>query len=557
MPQPQPSNVFDLPTDEEDELEEGDEEEGEEEGEEEEEDEPRVAQPPPRVAARAPALPRRTNKKSRKGSKQDAASTRFPAEPVWQEKDVELLWPEILATLGKPGSFYESRSAYDVEIRAMRLEPPPKMMVGRFEGSNCLGDGTINPGDAFIEAFDDFVTIPANTSTAVRYDVQFVWKGGSEAGKCFARGIMARPSSAEVWRLRAARMREGVRRGNMGSGQEQGQPGPGPGFGTTPPMPGYPSPQPGYGYAPQVSPYGMPPQGPYGYQPAYPYPQPGYPYGYPPPQQQREEQLSPAVQQLVSTLTEQLNVTRKELADMRGQPAPPPVQVPVGVAAAPQQQVPEDLDTRIARSVVSAMRAVGLGVQPAAGAGPAPNDIGTRILRGVEQLTESLVMQGLKRAGAAMETGMRVQAQAAGEPEEVPDPTASHAAEVVQPENPTETLPFQQVTLEGRWQNGAPVVYTPAKEGQTSVMGVHPMGFITANPFVLEKITEAASHGLGRIVDALGDAATRMTAGGAPHVVHSTPRSAVDASPTPSPQEAPPPPSPPPVEGGGSGWPTG
>jgi hypothetical protein len=552
-----------LPVDEDEEEQGPGDEEEEEEGEEEEEEEeeevqqtqaqtqarPRTALPRVGIAA-APAPSARVNKKSRKGSKADARATRMPAaptEPVWQEKDVELLWPEILRELGKPQGFYEMRSAYDVEVRALRLEPPPKMMVGRFEGSLCLGDATINPGDAFIEVFDDYITIPANMTTSVRFDVQFVWKGGPQAGTCFARGIMARPSASEVWRMRAARQREGVRRQNMGGGGQGGPEGLGgapaqamPGYGPQ----GYPPPQQPYGYPQQYPPQYLP----QGYQPAYPYP-------YAPPQAQSQE-LSPAVQQLVSTLTEQLNVTRRELAESRGQPAPQPIPIPQ--ATAQPAQPPQDFATQVAQGVVAGLRAVGLGAGASA-APPAPGAaLGERLLAGAAAMTEQIIGEALKRTSTSIGMAMKAQSVAAGEPEPVGVASdESHAAEVVPVDNAKDSLPFQEITLEGKWNNGQPVVYTPAKEGQTSFMGVHPMGFITANPFVLEKLTEAASTGLGRIVETIADVAQRATTPGGPQVVRRTPSNAVDATV----QEAvSSPPPPPPVDGegeSGSGWPSG
>lgn len=502
------------------------------------------------VIEAAPPRRRRSPKERKNGVRASSPSGGHapPKQPIWQERDVELLWPEILRELGKPGGFYASESAHNVEIRVRRVAPPPGVTVGRVDGVACVGEEGLSPGEKLVDLIDDYCHIPTCGGAETRYEVYFVWKAGVRAGQTISHGPITRPTPSAIYSARSARMRANTRQQS------------GPGMPQTMPMP---------------QPYGQQPYGPYGY-PGGPYGYPGYPvqpqmypppYGYPPPglgampqqgqqQQPQMQHPDPMVMHLIGTLTEQLNETRRELAEARGQPAPQPVTVPIPPPAPPQQQN-ESIDIMIARGVAAGIRSIpGLGAAPQGGT----SDIGSRILKGVEQLTESLVMQGLRRAGATMEAGMRVQAAAAGEPEPAPDPNESHAAEVIPQEDPKENLPFQQVTLEGKWANGQQVVYTPSKDG-TGVGGIHLGGFVANNPFVLEKLTEAASAGIGRIMESMADLAQRAVTpkgpGQQPHVVSRTPSGAVDATDHGvAGNPVPPPPPPPPPAGSDGGWPT-
>jgi hypothetical protein len=222
----------------------------------------------------------------------------------WTNRDADLLWPEMLSEMKRSGS---KHSAHDIDIRVVRLDPPPlTTLPPSFNGGAIQGDSSCGPGDALIRFIDDNYHNPLARS-AVTYDLVFLWKSN---GAMYGRGRLVRPSPEEIMALRRA--------------QQQSR------SGSPPPPQQYGQAQQQYQQAPQqpYQGYGAPP-------PPYGYPPPGYGYA---PQQQQQQQptYDPEVVNLraqVAGLTGQLTQVLEHLRTSG-------VQVPAGLAAPPPAAPP-------------------------------------------------------------------------------------------------------------------------------------------------------------------------------------------------------------------------
>lgn len=238
-------------------------------------------------------------------------------ETPFINSEAELLWPEILAELPKTGM-----SAYDLQVRVVRLEPGTRQQLGQsFEASSIVGDATTSPADAILRVVTDFYHM-ATARSPVLYDIQFIWK---TSGKLYAHGRLRCPSPAEIVALRNSDLQR-----QAASDQGLGQVGQG--FGMPRPLQ-------------QQAPFPMQP-------PLYPQP---FPYGYmpqqvPDPGYQRE---SPEIMQL----REEIRLLRERAALGQSQPAPAVPTAPAVPAAPPTT---EELVERVATRVLGAL---GVGVQ--------------------------------------------------------------------------------------------------------------------------------------------------------------------------------------------------
>jgi hypothetical protein len=503
--------------------EEEEEEEGQEEEEEEEEEE--ETDPPSEVFAGKS----RTISKARPARKKKHAPRppEFNSKRDWP-REPDLLWAHILSwllTLTPP----RHPSEVSIQVIAMGgnsygmtvtpLEP-------KIRGDQVLGDAISPPGDALMNMIID---VYHARQQARSYKLKFYFPVSSKGSGWESIKESESFSLEDINTINQRRQMAA----NYRPAQTQG-------FGAAP--------------GPQ---YGAPP--PANYPPPM-YPPPAYPQApyYPPPPPQA---YTRPYQEALEMMTGIVNELRTENAKMRGQPAPPPVQVPVP----PQQPPPPSpLEQRIdaligaigglvtrpvAAGVTAGLGAVGVQ-QPQAAVDPIEAEM--------RSMTTGLMRGLVKKVAGAMQGALLGEEGpvATGTETEVP------AAPLTELVDPKEALPFQEVKLEGKWGNGSQVIYTPSKDG-TGFGGIHVGGFLTENPFVLEKAAEIAGNGINKLGEALSDAVSRMVAGGAAHVVHRVPAGATQAgvagAQQPPPQtveQPPPPPPPPPVEGDPpGGWP--
>jgi hypothetical protein len=275
-----------------------------------EEEEEELEEPEPVGVAAVPTPgPTRVAKPKTRAGRVQFNPRKPPDSAQWAEADAEALWPEVLSTLGKTGHAYQQNSAYDFEMRVVRISPPPKETVNRFDCSALQGDGSINPGDLLVRMVDDYCHLPTPTLGECKYECNIVWKAGRLAGRRIARGILVRPPAQEIIARRNA--------------------------GTPPRFAG--------------APYYAPPQPT---QPQY-YPSPA---AYPP-------AAAGTDRYLLEQLVHQLNSTRGELATLRGQPPPPPIAAPAPPPIS-EDSIVEKLFQKVAPMLG---RAAGAGFGAAAG----------------------------------------------------------------------------------------------------------------------------------------------------------------------------------------------
>lgn len=417
----------------------------------EEEEEPEEPEPvaAPQPAVGMGAIPKRPGASpKKKPARRSNQAPRAPRE--WDYAEVELLWPELLSCIGRPGHELQNDNVGNVEIRVSRIEPPPAMVVGRFEASLCSGDQSKNPGDAILDAIDDYCHLPTcQPYTNARYDILFVWKAGPKAGKVIARGRAMRPAPSVIVEQRKAMSS----RVGMGAAQQSGY----------------------------FAPHSQPVVGSYPPQPM---------MGYYPAQQQQPQQslgMDPYTKHLVDQLVAQNNEMRRELAEMRGQPAPPPI-------AAPGPQTSEDsiVDKVVNRLSPMISKAVGLG-------NAQPGSLQAMAGQFLDHMTKKTFAQMTASFDSAL-SGV------AAEPAEKPE-----VAEPEAPKDPTDDLPFDLIELKTTWPDGSKVHFAKSREKDgPSIMGMHPLGAMLGNPFFINKVTEAAAAGASRVANALGGAAERM-----------------------------------------------
>jgi hypothetical protein len=281
---------------------------------------------------------------------------------------------------------------------------------------------------------------------------------------------------------------------------------------------------------------GTPPTG-FGAVPTYPAQPPSFnPYG-PPPYYPQNLSSDPNARYYMDQLFQQLNDARRELAELRGQPPPPPV----------QGMPPVSPEVASLRAEMAEMKAM---LRGAVGLGRAPTD-GDQF----QSMAGALVRDVTQRTFAKLREGFQAGLDEAFSPAE-PEPINAAPAVPLTPEQQAakenadarEDLPYRAVQLEGRWADGRPVVYPKSKDG-SGPFGMNLAGFVMENPWLMEKgvgvVAQAASAGVGKITEALGTAAQRMVAGAAQQAPQiglgaNAPQRTIDTTGTPV--VAPPPP---------------
>lgn len=400
----------------------------------------RRGRPPAGVGAppRAPGRPR-----GKAGDVPDRFNARAKGPQNWSSHQADVLWPELLQWLEANG-----RSAYDVMVNVICIEPPPRKSVGEgFEANAAVGDSGTTPADALARIVSDYYHLPVSRTPA-KYELQFVWRAN---GNYITNAYLSLSSPAEIIALRNAQHQ---RRMQMAY-QAPGLGGIGPGMMPPPPSPPM---MPQMQQQPQPQqPMAMPmPYVPYGYQQQMPSP----------PQAPRDSRRDIEI--------EQLRMEVEQLRRQRQQPQPQPQPQPrPGMGASP----PEDMETRIVRRVVEELRGVGLGA-PApqvVTAAPPPINDSISTMRGVLQM---------------MREFRRFSDEAGGmfEPEE------PRAALPPSPTEKEDDMPYQITELPSQWADGSHTKLVRDKEtGKIDLLGL-----ALLNPFPAGKLMEAGAEFMKR-----------------------------------------------------------
>jgi hypothetical protein len=376
----------------------------------------------------------------RPSGKAGAVPERFDAHasgaPKWTSREVEVLWPELLEWLEANG-----KSAYDVVVNVIRIEPPPRQSIGyAFEASAVVGNQEMSPTTAIKQYVEDYYHNIARGPA--RYELQFIWKTN---GQYVVNGYISLQSQGEINALRQAQWQQ-----RMAS-----QYGAQPGFAGAPMMPRLPPAPPGQPQQQQQPQPPQPPQPP----PPYGFSQYGYPppsgYGFPPPQQSDLERRLAAIEEENKRLRSQLSAPQRP--PYPGAGAPP----------SPQPLTAESL----AGAVVAAIKHAGLGAAPAA----AP-DMFEALERGMT------MMERFRKFGE--------RTQQFFEPEE-PEPLQLPAPEEVKEDN----IPWDVSELPSQWDDGSKAKLPLDKEtGKVDLLGLAML-----NPRPTQKLVNALAHFMERL----------------------------------------------------------
>jgi hypothetical protein len=465
----------------------GDDEEDEEEGEEEEEDEPAVAQAPVRPQPHVRQRARRSDAGIAKPAKSHQSN--------WQNKEADLLWGEILQKMQSTGT-----TPYEMKISVSINNPADgglSQKLTEFEASSVMGGGDLSPSEALTRRVEDAVHLPSGYPGPRQYQIRFLWKNNSHI---YAMGLLNLPSPQQILAIRAQQNAETTDHAPM------------PGLGQPPRQPQQ---QPAW-------------QGPY-YPPQYGYPgqQPQPPYmppGYPPPYSGEMEQLRGELQREreqnarnQGMLEEIIRAQREGRAPNVPPPAPPAATA--GLGAPPPQAI--DVAAAIKAGIVEAVTLLG-GV----GMGRPQTQTSAMeasLLKATNEMVSGILHATLKQVSKGMERGVI----GLGAPEE----EEAEPAPIVPPPDPKDGLPFEAIELAQTWPNGSKVVYARSKE----TGGIHPLGAVMGNPYVMEQ----SGHAIAGLAQALTEAVKNIGKTG-PHIVRDIPPAAQPAGL--------------PTSGGGGGW---
>lgn len=477
---------------------------------------------PVEVEARAGVAAAPVDAKSKKGvgNRGHGKIGEGPGKAPFENRDAELLWPEILGKLPPMG-----HSAYDLMVRVLRVDPPPREQIGRaFESSAVRGDGgSLIPGDALISYVTQYYHVPFQQGPA-QYELQWVWKS---TGQIFAMGTLRLPSRDAISAAYAAewqrRQQEGA--GNAAPGvMPPGMVPPAPppmGFGAPPAQQQVQQPtQQQQAQQPQPF-YGYP--SPYGYNP-YPVPQqPAQQPAQPPARDPEIDLMREEMREIKQLLRESITAKRDEgLAEIRELLR----QREVGVGAAPTgpstqsvQPLTEVDVTRIAlqttaQAVKQALAEFGFlpGQQrpgvgaPAASVAPvapaAPNPVSQAVagLDALEALTS--LFDRSRRVTRRLEEGVMARRR-----EEREEDREGVGAEVeqqqVQPEQPQ--MGVALVDVGTTWRDGRPVKAAVDPETGKFVFDQQGlMGIALGNPIIGEGILDIVQALKNKVIPVAG-----------------------------------------------------
>lgn len=417
----------------------------------------------------------------------------------WQSHEAELMWPEILRYLEGVG-----KSPYDVEAQIVRVDPPgPTGAVGMgaaIDGQALMGDTHVSPSERLMTIVTDTKHMPTARGPA-RYEVRFTWKLG--AGR-IGTGILNLPSPAEIMALRNAAMQQ-----QYEASQQQPQQMPH-GAGAPPRAPMQPPQQPQW---PQNN--NLPPWAYYG-PPPYGYSQPFY--------GQQQQGLSPEMSAMQAELAATRGALNEALAAAR-EGRQPRLE---GVAAPPPSE--EAIAAKVTERVLMALRAAGIGGQPAQVAAPAQQVPPPATDQRIKGVLDGIIDAALGEFSNRMRQSVKQVMGVGGVPED------AATAEVVAPDPPAEpyAAPFDVAPVSDvKWPDGSPVRYAADRE----TGDISPMGLAMSNPYVAEKVMGIANRVTEGLTDALKGLARGQTKLGEPQrqppaqVVREIPQGAKDATP--------------------------
>jgi hypothetical protein len=256
----------------------------------------------PAEPAPAPAAPA----KRPRGRPRTVGAAPVSNASAWSDKDVSVMWPEMIAALKAAG-----KSPYDIDILVFRIDPPPGALLQTFSGGSVVGGQNLSPAKAIMDFIDQHVHMPT-ARTEAQYEVRFVKR--NEGNQIFGRARVNRPAPEQLIAMRRAQQSAAPPYMQDYSG-----------YGAPPPAAyGYPPP------APQAAPQAAPPA-----------PMPPQTFGAPSSDpiianmQSSLAFFSGQLQQTIQQGQQQaraLDAIMQNLARQAGQPPPPPT---AGVAAPP------------------------------------------------------------------------------------------------------------------------------------------------------------------------------------------------------------------------------
>lgn len=398
----------------------------------------RRGRPPAGVGAvpRAPGRPR-----GKAGDVPDRFDPSAKGPQNWSSHQADVLFPELLTWLEANG-----RSAYDVMVNVIRVEPPPRASVGEgFEANAAIGDTSTTPSDALTRLVSDYYHLPVSRTPA-KYELQFVWRAN---GNYITNAYLSLASPAEIIALRNAQYQRRMNMSYQAPGVGMGSPG----IQGPPMLPPMPQQQHQQQAALPYIPFGYPQQAP----------------APPPPVPVRDPRMEIEL--------ERLRMENERLRMDRNRHPPQQQRGPAGYGPPP-----EDPETRIVRRVVEELRGAGLGAPPAASPALAP------------ALPPGDFISSM-RAGLQMMREFRRFSEEAGgmfEPDDVGvgSPLALPAASA--PEGADD--PYDVTELPSQWGDGSHTKLVRSKEtGKVDLLGL-----ALHNPYPSQKLIEAGTEFMKR-----------------------------------------------------------
>jgi hypothetical protein len=428
-------------------------------------------------------------KKKRNGVGAGSPRAISALDAPYSSSRAEILWPELLQRWRDAG-----RSEQDIMIRVTRLDPPPQTMLGRgFPASAVLGNENVPPGDALSEYVTTYYHLPMSRTHA-KYDLVFYDK--ARDSKIIKHAELWLDGPDQILALRRAE--DSQRNANVGAG-----------------------------YAPHAAPPYV--NAPPSFQ-AQPPPSTQYT---PQPQSQDQAMMMQELAYTRGALQEALSAAREGR-----QPNIPPPPVPTGYGAPPppaplpQQQIDVGALVReIVVAIVPMLHNAGAAApQPPPQAQPADEMTALSL-----KMTRGIMETAIKQVGSAFERAMK---QASGPqvgfgnpqtPPQVQAQSNEGTAEVIDPPDPKDSLPFEPIDVGQKWPDGSPIIYPKNRVG---IGTPNLAGALFTNPFIVNKFGEAAMSAATSLGETIKSS---MTAG--PHVVRSTPRQARPAAAPPPPAD--------------------
>jgi len=361
-------------------------------------------------------------------------------ETQWSSRDVDVLWPEVIAWLATKGF-----GPHDVKINVIQMTPPPRGQVGTsFEGQAAAGSQSETPVDALMRIVTDFYHLPV-ARCPVDYELQIVWRAN---GHYVANGTLRLGNPQEIITLRNAAMTRFAQAGQQAA---------------------YQAPAPGLGVPPMQPPPYVPP-----YVPAYQAPTQAAPAPAPSSSSSSESDEVKALKAELARMkeSEEMRSLREENTRLRQGYRQP------GMGAPPAPAPPALTAESLAVAITTALKAAGLGAPPAAAAAPVrePDSI-EAMRRGLNLLKE------FKKFGS--------EAQDMFDPAD-PDPAPVGTGEPPKPE--VEEIPYDIWEVGSKWGDGSPAKLVRDKE----TGGIDLLGLALANPYPSQKIMDAAAKFMER-----------------------------------------------------------